>query len=87
MTLQPGPPGSLLQFDFTKPPAVPRDAATLVLLRDAADGIEVFCVERNRKSGFMAGALVFPGGKVDEGDRGGEDLHAGNAGVRPTGGT
>lgn len=69
MSLSPGPPGSLLNFDFTKPPAVPRDAATLVLLRDAAGGLEVFCVERNRKSRFMGGALVFPGGKVDEGDR------------------
>ena len=69
MTPQPGPPGSLLTFDFTKPPAVPRDAATLVLLRDGAEGLEVFCVERNRKSGFMGGALVFPGGKVDDADR------------------
>lgn len=69
MSPRPGPPGSLLNFDFTKPPAVPRDAATLVLLRDTASGLEVFCVERNRKSGFMGGALVFPGGKVDEGDR------------------
>jgi 8-oxo-dGTP pyrophosphatase MutT (NUDIX family) len=69
MTSQPGPPGSLLTFDLTQPPPVPRDAATLVLLRDGAAGLEVFCVERNRKSGFMAGALVFPGGKVDEGDR------------------
>jgi 8-oxo-dGTP pyrophosphatase MutT (NUDIX family) len=59
----------LLNFDRTQPPPVPRDAATLVLLRDGANGLEVFCVERNRKSGFMAGALVFPGGKVDDGDR------------------
>lgn len=64
-----GHPGNLLNFDFTKPPAAPRDAATLVLLRDGADGLEVFCVERHHKSGFMAGALVFPGGKVDDGDR------------------
>lgn len=69
MTPRPEPPGSLLQFDFTKPPAAPKDAATLVLLRDGEDGLEVFCVERNRKSRFMAGALVFPGGKVDESDR------------------
>jgi 8-oxo-dGTP pyrophosphatase MutT (NUDIX family) len=40
-----------------------------VLLRDGADGLEVFCVERNRKSRFMGGALVFPGGKVDDSDR------------------
>ncbi len=69
MTHHPGPPGSLLNFDFTQPPPVPRDAATLVLLRDGVEGLEVFCVERNRKSGFMGGALVFPGGKVDEADR------------------
>ena len=69
MASQPGPPGSLLNFDRTQPPPVPTDAATLVLLRDGADGLEVFCVERNRKSRFMGGALVFPGGKVDEGDR------------------
>src|SRR5688572_7121030 len=69
MSLQPGPPGSLLNFDFTQPPPVPKDAATLVLLRDGDAGLEVFCVERHRKSRFMGGALVFPGGKVDEGDR------------------
>ena len=66
---QPGPPGRLLKFDRDKPPAVPTDAATLVLLRDGAAGLEVFCVERNHKSRFMGGALVFPGGKVDESDR------------------
>jgi 8-oxo-dGTP pyrophosphatase MutT (NUDIX family) len=69
MAPRPGPPGNLLQFDRAQPPPAPRDAATLVLLRDTDNGLEVFCVERNRKSGFMAGALVFPGGKVDEGDR------------------
>ena len=69
MASQPGPPGSLLNFDFTQPPPVPKDAATLVLLRDGAAGLEVFCVERHRKSRFMGGALVFPGGKVDEADR------------------
>jgi 8-oxo-dGTP pyrophosphatase MutT (NUDIX family) len=69
MASQSGSPGRLLNFDRTKPPPVPTDAATLVLLRDGAEGLEVFCVERNRKSRFMGGALVFPGGKVDESDR------------------
>jgi 8-oxo-dGTP pyrophosphatase MutT (NUDIX family) len=59
---------SLLKFDFQQPPPVPKDAATLVLLRDGDSGLEVFCVERHSKSGFMAGAVVFPGGKVDESD-------------------
>jgi len=68
MTVRPGPPGSLLDLDPTRPPGAPVDAATLVLLRDGVDGLEVFCVQRNRKSRFMGGALVFPGGKVDAGD-------------------
>jgi 8-oxo-dGTP pyrophosphatase MutT (NUDIX family) len=48
----------------------PRDAATLVLLREAQGGgaVEVFCVERNKQSRFMGGAIVFPGGKLDGSD-------------------
>jgi 8-oxo-dGTP pyrophosphatase MutT (NUDIX family) len=38
-------------------------------MRDAAGrGIEVFCVLRHQKSGFLGGAVVFPGGKVDPSD-------------------
>jgi 8-oxo-dGTP pyrophosphatase MutT (NUDIX family) len=48
--------------------ARPRDAATVVVARDAPGGLEVFCVERHARSGFMGGALVFPGGKVDAED-------------------
>jgi 8-oxo-dGTP pyrophosphatase MutT (NUDIX family) len=48
------------------PPA--RDASTLVVARDAnGGGIEVFCVER-QKVGFLGGAVVFPGGKLDASD-------------------
>jgi 8-oxo-dGTP pyrophosphatase MutT (NUDIX family) len=39
-----------------------------VVVRDGDDGLELFCVERSRRSGFMAGAVVFPGGKVDAAD-------------------
>jgi 8-oxo-dGTP pyrophosphatase MutT (NUDIX family) len=47
----------------------PRDAATVLLVRDRdAGGIEVFMVRRHAKSGFMGGAHVFPGGKLDEAD-------------------
>lgn len=45
------------------PVAVP--AATLLLVRDGADGLEVMMVARHHAAGFAAGALVFPGGKVD----------------------
>lgn len=43
-------------------------AATLLLVRDAADGLEVFMVKRNHAIDFVPGAMVFPGGKVDPGD-------------------
>jgi len=46
----------------------PKDAATLVLVRANDKGIEVFCVERNKRSRFMGGAIVFPGGKLDGSD-------------------
>lgn len=46
----------------------PRAAATVVLLRDAADGMEVFMVKRHGLSDVLGGAYVFPGGKVDRAD-------------------
>jgi len=46
----------------------PRPAATLVLLRDAAQGPELFMVERSHAADFVAGAYVFPGGAVDDAD-------------------
>ena len=53
------------------PPAVPvapRAAATIVLLRDGAGGMEVLLMRRSRKAGFVPGAYVFPGGRVDNSD-------------------
>jgi 8-oxo-dGTP pyrophosphatase MutT (NUDIX family) len=47
----------------------PRDASTIILIRRSAHDLEVFLVRRHEKSGFMAGAHVFPGGKVDDRDR------------------
>ena len=49
-------------------PARTRPAATVVLVRDSADGPEVLLLRRSRRSGFAAGAWVFPGGVVDGGD-------------------
>ena len=46
----------------------PRAAATVVLLRDAAAGMEVFMVKRHGLSDVLGGAYVFPGGKVDRAD-------------------
>ncbi|MEX2466665.1 MAG: hypothetical protein WD995_07125 [Gemmatimonadota bacterium] len=46
-------------------PALPRAAATIVLLRDGESGLEVLLMRRNRNTGFVPGAYVFPGGRVD----------------------
>lgn len=53
--------------DESGPPV--RDAATVMLVRDGADGMEVFMLRRNLNSDFVGGAYVFPGGAVDEADR------------------
>jgi 8-oxo-dGTP pyrophosphatase MutT (NUDIX family) len=39
-----------------------RQAASLILLRDSAEGPEVLLVKRNPEQRFMGGAWVFPGG-------------------------
>jgi len=57
---KPLPPGA------KSPPAIP--AATVVLVRDGAAGMEVFMVVRHHEIDFASGALVFPGGKLDKGD-------------------
>lgn len=59
----------------------PRQAATVLLLRDGAAGLEVLLVRRNPEQRFMGGAWVFPGGAVDAADGEHDDRHR-IAGVR-----
>src|SRR5205809_4083343 len=49
----------------------PRPASTILLLRDATgtDEIEVFMMVSHYEIDFNSGALVFPGGSVDKGDK------------------
>src|ERR1700761_875340 len=49
----------------------PRDASTILLLRDSkvAGEIEVFMMVRHYEIDFNSGALVFPGGSVDASDK------------------
>src|SRR3954453_17736391 len=54
-----------------------RQAASLILLRDSADGPEVLLVQRNPEQRFMGGAWVFPGGAVH-----GDDAHHAAAATR-----
>ncbi len=59
------------QNQLLHPPHVPaptRAAATLLLLRDSADGIEVLLTRRSATARFAPGAYVFPGGAIDPED-------------------
>ncbi|MCC7075736.1 MAG: NUDIX domain-containing protein [Acidimicrobiia bacterium] len=47
---------------------VPRDAATVLVVRDGTAGVEVVMVRRASNAAFAAGAWVFPGGAVDDSD-------------------
>lgn len=51
-------------------------AATVILLRDPADGaggFEILMLRRNSKLVFSGGMWVFPGGRIDDEDRRGDD--------------
>lgn len=61
-----------------KPP-VP--AATILMLRDGEQGLEVFMVVRHHQIDFASGALVFPGGKIDAADQLAKDYCDGVAGA------
>lgn len=51
------------------PPKPPLPSSTMLMLRDDAEaGLQVFMVKRNYAIDFASGALVFPGGKLAEGD-------------------
>jgi len=50
-------------------PSVPRESATVILVRgNSAGSWEVFLARRHRNSSFMAEAYVFPGGQVAHAD-------------------
>src|ERR1700744_3994469 len=61
-------------------PAVPRVAATVILVREDASGIEAFLLRRTAELEFAPGAYVFPGGSVDARDA---DPGVGGAGPGP----
>lgn len=64
-----------------------RSAATVLLIRDGARGLEVLLVQRASELAFHGGAWVFPGGRVEAGDflEEGDELSAARrAAVRET---
>jgi 8-oxo-dGTP pyrophosphatase MutT (NUDIX family) len=46
----------------------PRDASTVVVVRDGAEGLEAYLLRRQQSMKFAPGMYVFPGGGVDETD-------------------
>jgi 8-oxo-dGTP pyrophosphatase MutT (NUDIX family) len=54
---------------------VPRQAATVILLRGGAESLEVLLVRRTPKARFMGGVWVFPGGAVDTAEGDGDAAH------------
>ena len=46
----------------------PRHAASVVLLRDSGDGLQVLLQRRHQNAGVLGGLYVFPGGKLDAAD-------------------
>ncbi|WP_234265643.1 MBL fold metallo-hydrolase [Hydrogenophaga sp. NFH-34] len=49
-------------------PAAVRPAATVLLLRDSPQGLEVLMTRRSMTASFAPGAYVFPGGGIDAAD-------------------
>jgi 8-oxo-dGTP pyrophosphatase MutT (NUDIX family) len=68
---RPGPGEELSDGEVT----VPRQAATVIVLRGGSDALEVLLVQRNPAARFMGGAWVFPGGAVDAGEGEGDSAH------------
>ena len=54
---------------------VPRQAATVIVLRGGSEGLEILLVKRNPAARFMGGAWVFPGGAVDAHEGEGDLAH------------
>jgi 8-oxo-dGTP pyrophosphatase MutT (NUDIX family) len=87
-------PGPGEELNQTGSETLPRQAASVIVLRGAGDELELLLVKRNPEARFMGGAWVFPGGAVDAHEGEGDEAHrvcavreldeeAGIAGVAP----
>jgi 8-oxo-dGTP pyrophosphatase MutT (NUDIX family) len=57
------------------PATLPRQAASVILLRGGSEDLEVLLVKRTPQARFMGGVWVFPGGAVDAGEGDGDEAH------------
>ncbi|HEY1457952.1 MAG TPA: NUDIX hydrolase [Solirubrobacteraceae bacterium] len=56
-------------------PTTPRQAASVILLREGHSNFELLLVKRTPHARFMGGVWVFPGGAVDQHEVDGGDAH------------
>ena len=54
---------------------VPRQAASVILLRGGSEALELLLVQRTPQARFMGGFWVFPGGAVDAHEGEGDEAH------------
>ena len=57
------------------PATIPRQAATVILLRGGGERLQVLLVRRTPRARFMGGVWVFPGGAVDAAEGEGDAAH------------
>lgn len=67
--------------DLEAQPSPAKSAATVIVLRDGLEGLEALLLRRNPELKVMAGAWVFPGGKVEATDPGEDSLECARAGA------
>jgi 8-oxo-dGTP pyrophosphatase MutT (NUDIX family) len=60
--------GTAMELNHQEITVTPRAAASVVMLRDAAPGMQVLLLKRHESSSVLGGAHVFPGGKLDPAD-------------------
>jgi 8-oxo-dGTP pyrophosphatase MutT (NUDIX family) len=73
VSLDPPEPG--VELNTSSEATVPRQAASVIVLRGGGDALEVLLVRRTPAARFMAGVWVFPGGAVDTGEGEGDAAH------------
>ncbi len=69
------PPDPTDDLNTTGRAAVPRQAASVILLRGGDDSLELLLVQRDPNARFMGGVWVFPGGAVDAHEGEGDAAH------------
>ena len=73
--MEAGRPAPGEELNTAEEATVPRQAASVILLRGGADALELLLVQRDPNARFMGGVWVFPGGAVDTSEGEGDAAH------------